>query len=155
MDLELPNDFREFLRLLRAHRVKYLLIGGWAVGYHGYPRFTNDLDIWIAIDPANADRVVNVLKEFGFAGVELAAQLFLGDNQIVRMGNEPVRIELMTSVSGVQFDPCYRERLETVLGGEPVSMISLRNLRVNKRASGRLKDLSDLEHLPEEHRVDV
>jgi len=148
MDQELANDFKEFLRLLRAHRVEYLLIGGWAVGYHGYPRSTDDLDVWIAISPANAERIVKVLSDFGFAVPELSTALFLQPDQIVRMGFEPVRIEVMTSISGVQFDECYRERLETTLDDEPVSLISLRHLKINKKASGRLKDLSDLENLP-------
>lgn len=149
MDRELPNDFREFLRLLRDHGVKYLLVGGWAVGMHGYPRTTNDIDFWVAIEPANADRVVKVLTEFGFGVPELSRELFLKDDQVVRMGNEPVRIEIITSASGVEFEKCYRERIETTLKGEPVNLISLSNLRINKLASGRLKDLSDLEYLAE------
>ncbi len=149
MDLELANDFKEFLKLLRAHGVEYLLIGGWAVGYHGYPRSTDDLDVWVAIAPANAARVVKTLREFGFDVPELSTELFLQNDQIVRMGIEPVRIEVATSISGVEFNECYRERLETTLDDEPVSLISLRHLRINKKASGRLKDLSDLENLPE------
>jgi len=150
MDLELPKDFKEFLRLLRAHGVEYLLIGGWAVGYHGYPRSTDDLDVWIAIAPGNATRVVETLRDFGFDVPELAADLFLRDDQIIRMGVAPLRIELSTSISGVEFDECYRERLETTLDDEPVSLINLHHLRLNKKASGRLKDLSDLENLPQE-----
>jgi len=149
MDQELANDFKEFLRLLRAPGVEYLLIGGWAVGYHGYPRSTDDLDIWIAVSPANAERVVKVLTDFGFDVPELSTALFLQPDQIVRMGFEPVRIEVMTSISGVEFEECYRERLETTLDDEPVSLINLHHLRLNKKASGRLKDLSDLENLPQ------
>jgi|SRR5882672_1294036 len=148
MDTELPKDFREFLKLLRAHGVEYLLVGGWAVSHHGYPRLTNDLDIWIAISPANAERVVRVLSDFGYDVPELSAALFLQTDQIIRMGFEPLRIEVMTTISGVQFEDCYRERLETTLDHEPVSIINLRHLRINKQAAGRLKDLSDLEHLP-------
>lgn len=148
MDLELPKDFKEFLRLLRAHSVEYLLIGGWAVGLHGYPRAADDLDVWIAIAPANAARVVAVLKEFGFDAPRLGVDLFLKKDQIVRMGVEPVRIETATSISGVAFPKCYGERLETLLDGEPVSLISLRHLKINKQASGRLKDLADLDYLP-------
>jgi hypothetical protein len=147
MALELPKDFKEFLRLLRAHGVEYLLIGGWAVGYHGYPRATDDLDVWIAIAPANAARVVDVLKEFGFDVPELSADLFLQEDRIVRMGVEPVRIEISTTISGVSFHECYRERLETTLDGEPVSLINLSDLKINKSASGRAKDLADLDNL--------
>jgi hypothetical protein len=107
MELELANDYKEFLRLLRAQEVEYLLIGDWAVGYHGYPRATYDLDVWIAISPANADRIVKALTEFGFDVTELSSNLFLQPNKIVRMGVEPVRIEAMTSISGVEFDECY------------------------------------------------
>jgi len=150
MDPELPKDFKEFLRLLRAHRVEYLLIGGWAVGYYGYPRSTDDLDIWIAISQVNAERVVKVLTDFGFGVPEISTDLFLKQDKIVRMGVEPVRIEVMTSISGVEFDECYRGRLETTLNDVPVSLINLRHLRINKQASGRAKDLADLENLPEQ-----
>jgi hypothetical protein len=147
MGQELANDYKEFLRLLRAHGVEYLLIGGWAVGYHGYPRATYDLDVWIATSPANAERVMKALADFGFDVPELSTDLFLKDDSIVRMGSEPVRIEVVTSISGVQFDDCYRERLETTINDVPVSLINLRDLKTNKKASGRLKDLADLEQL--------
>jgi hypothetical protein len=150
MELELANDYKEFLRLLSAHGVEYLLIDGWAVGYHGYPRATYDLDVWIAISPANADRVMKALADFGFDVPELSTDLFLRDDSIVRMGIEPVRIEIMTSIDGVEFDECYRERLETTMNDVPVSLINLRDLKINKKASGRLKDLADLENLPED-----
>ena len=148
MDLELPNDFKEFLKLLRAHGVEYLLIGGYAVGVHGRPRFTNDLDVWVAIAPANAKRVVEALREFGFEDPGLSEDHFLKPDSIVRMGVEPVRIEIATAISGVEFDECYRERVETELNGVPVSVINLHHLRVNKLATGRSKDLADLETLP-------
>jgi hypothetical protein len=150
MEFELANDYKEFLRLLRAHGVEYLLIGGWAVGYYGYPRATYDLDIWIAISPANADRVVKALTDFGFDVPELSTDLFLQPDKIVRMGVEPKRIEVMTSISGVEFDECYRQRLETTMNDVPVSLINLRDLKINKKATGRLKDLADLEQLPKE-----
>jgi hypothetical protein len=150
MEPELANDYKEFLRLLRAHGVEYLLIGGWAVGYYGYPRATYDLDVWIAMSPANADRVMKALTDFGFDVPELSTDLFLQPDKIVRMGVEPKRIEVMTSISGVEFGECYRERLETTLNDVPVSLISLRHLKINKRASGRLKDLADLESLSKE-----
>ena len=150
MELELANDYKEFLRLLRAHGVEYLLIGGWAVGYHGYPRATYDLDVWIATSPANADRVMKALADFGFDVPELSTDLFLQPDKIVRMGVEPKRIELMTSISGVEFDECYRGRLETTMNDVPVSLINLHDLKTNKKASGRLKDLADLEQLSNE-----
>ena len=144
---ELPKDFREFLTSLRSHGVRYLLIGGYAVGYHGYPRATGDLDIWIAMDPDNAQRMVDTLREFGFDTPELSPGLFLQDESMVRMGNVPLRIEILTRISGVAFDECYRDRVVDRLDGVEVSLISLRDLLANKRASGRHKDLMDIEEL--------
>jgi len=147
MDTELPNDFKEFLRLLRSHGVRYLLVGGYAVIYYGYGRTTSDLDIWVALEPENADRIVDVLREFGFGTPELSRDLFL-THKIVRMGNIPVRIEILTALSGVSFDDCYARRVEATIDGVDVSLIDLENLKKNKRASGRHKDLADLEQLP-------
>jgi predicted nucleotidyltransferase len=144
----LPNDFKEFLKLLNAHQVEYLLIGGYAVGYHGYPRATADMDIWIATNPANADRIVAVLKEFGFNPAELSPQLFLKEWQIIRLGVPPVRIEIATTISGVSFAECYAHRVVNVLDGVKVNLISLNHLKLNKKAAGRHQDLADLENLP-------
>ena len=146
--MNLPPDFREFLRLLNAHQVEYLLIGGYAVAYHGYPRATADMGIWIATHPRNAAQVVAALKEFGFDVPELSVELFQTENQIVRMGNPPVRIEIATGISGVSFAECYAARVIDVLDGLEVSLINLHDLKRNKRASGRHKDLDDLENLP-------
>ncbi len=146
--IHLPADFREFLRLLNAHRVEYLLIGGYAVGYYGYPRATADMDIWVAADPANADKIVVALKEFGFDLPDLSAELFLRPWQIIRLGVPPVRIEIATTISGVDFAECYADRVEDTLDGVPVNLISLKDLKRNKQASGRHQDLADLEHLP-------
>jgi hypothetical protein len=146
--IRLPLDFKEFLQLLNAHHVEYLLIGGYAVGYHGYPRATADMDVWIAIHPHNAERIVTVLKEFGFDLPELSADLFLKENQIIRMGVPPVKIEITTTISGVTFEECYTERVVDVLDGVEVNLIDLKHLKINKKASGRHKDLNDLENLP-------
>ncbi len=146
--IRLPRDFKEFLQLLNAHRVEYLLIGGYAVGYHGYPRATADMDIWIATNPQNAARIVAVLKEFGFDLPGLSDDLFLRENQIVRMGVPPIQIEIITNISGVTFEECYADRLVASLDGLRVNLIDLKNLKINKRASGRYKDLDDLENLP-------
>lgn len=148
MEIELPQDFKEFLRLLNSKGVKYLLIGGFAVGYHGYPRATNDLDIWVAVDPENAKKIVDTLKDFGFQQTDLSEELFLKQEQIIRMGVAPIRIEILTSVSGIEFDDSYRERIMDHIDGIPVQIISLKQLRANKQASGRHKDLDDLENLP-------
>lgn len=146
--IRLPPDFREFLNSLNAHHVEYLLIGGYAVNYHGYPRATADMDIWVAAHPANADKVVAALKEFGLDLPELSPELFLHPWQIVRLGLPPVRIEVSTTISGVDFAECYAARVTDTLDGIPVCIISLGHLKLNKKASGRHQDLADLEHLP-------
>ena len=145
--IPLPSDFSAFLRLLNEHEVQYLLVGGYAVGYYGYVRATADMDVWVRRDRHNAERLVEALQEFGFGTSELNAELFLDDNRIVRMGVPPMRIELMSSVSGVTFDECYTSRKEETWDDVTVHVISLEKLKINKRASGRLKDLTDLEHL--------
>ena len=148
MDIELPLDFKEFLKLLNENEVKYLLIGGYAVGYHGYPRATNDMDVWIAVHPDNAVRMVAVLREFGFILPELTPELFLQANKIVRMGLPPMRLEISTGVSGVDFEECFASRIVDTLDGIQVNIIDLSHLKINKKAAGRLKDLADLENLP-------
>jgi len=127
--------------------VKYLLIGGYAVGYHGYVRATADMDIWLQRDRQNAERAVEVLEAFGFRVSELKPDLFLRKERIVRLGLPPMQIELLTSVSGVEFDDCYASRIEETWDDVTVNIISLEKLKENKRASGRLKDLNDLDHL--------
>jgi hypothetical protein len=144
----LPPDFKEFLQLFNAHHVRYLLIGGYAVGYHGYVRATVDMDVWVASDVENATNAVAALKEFGFDVPALSIDLFLQPGHIVRMGVPPLRLEILTNISGVNFDECYAERVVANIDGVDVPLISLRHLKANKQASGRLKDLTDLEHLP-------
>jgi hypothetical protein len=148
MAQELAKDFKEFLNLLRVNQVEYLLIGAYAVGYHGYPRATQDLDVWIASTPQNATRLVAALQEFGFGMPEVTSEFLLRPNNIIRMGREPVRIEILNWASGVDFDECYRERIVDEVDGVEVSLIGLDQLKKNKKAAGRLKDLADLEELP-------
>jgi hypothetical protein len=123
-------------------------IGGYAVAYHGYPRATADMDIWIALHPHNAERVVSALKKFGFDIPQLSLDLFMKEGQVVRMGMPPVRIEFATSISGVNFDECRPVRVVDVLDDVEVNVINLDNLKRNKKAAGRHKDLDDLENLP-------
>jgi hypothetical protein len=146
--IDLPPDFKEFLRLLSDHRAEYLLIGGYAVAYYGYPRATADMDIWIAIQPKNAKNIVAALKEFGFDLPQLTTELFLQEGRIIRMGVPPVRLEIATTISGVDFAECWASRTVENLDGTPVNVISLEHLKVNKKAAGRHKYLDDLEHLP-------
>jgi hypothetical protein len=141
----LPSDFKEFLRLLNSHGVEYLLIGGYAVNYYGYPRATADIDIWISTAAANAARVAETLREFGFT--QATAETFVEPDTVVRMGVPPMRIEILTSVSGLTFTDCFPRRQVVEIAGVPVNLIDLGDLKDNKRASGRLKDLADLEQL--------
>ena len=144
----LTDDFREFLRLLDARRVDYLVIGGYAVAIHGYPRATVDLNIWVGLDSANAARIVAALRDFGFDSPVLAERLFLLPDQIVRFGVPPFRIELLTTIAGVEFEQCRRRAIMLDIDGLTLPVISLSDLKTNKRAAGRHKDLADLEHLP-------
>jgi predicted nucleotidyltransferase len=146
--VRLPHDFKEFLKLLNDNGVRYLLVGGYAVAYHGYPRATADMDIWIEVDPSNASKLVDALKEFGFNSPDLSVDLFLEKEKVVRMGVPPIRIEILTSISGVTFEECFPSRITDELDGIEVNLISLPHLKANKEASGRHKDLDDLENLP-------
>ena len=145
---QLPDDFREFLRLLNAHHVEYLLVGGYAVGLHGYPRATIDLDVWITATPPNAERLVDALREFGFDVPALEPSIFTNPSSIVRFGTPPFRIEVMTTIDGVEFEMCRRNTVHFDLDGLLVPVISLDDLKANTRAAGRNKDLADLDHLP-------
>lgn len=146
--IHLPPDFREFLKLLNDHEVAYLLIGGYAVAYHGYPRATADMDIWVAANAANAEKVVAALKDFGFDIPDLSADLFLKEGRIIRLGNPPLRIEIWTGITGVQFEECYAARIVVKIDKVEVNLINLQHLKINKKASGRHKDLDDLGNLP-------
>ncbi|PSQ83098.1 MAG: hypothetical protein BRD44_05705 [Bacteroidetes bacterium QS_7_67_15] len=142
-----PTAFSDLLKSLNDHEVTYLVVGGYAVGFHGHARTTGDIDIWIEQSPANAERVRVALGEFGFDTEVLEPGSLLKEDQIVRMGYPPLRVEVMTSVSGVNFSDCYERRVEGELGEVETSLIGLDDLKANKRASGRLKDLNDLEKL--------
>lgn len=148
--VKLPPDFKEFLSLLHTHRVNYLLVGGYAVAAHGYPRFTGDMDVWIQTNTENAENVFKVCREFGFDVPNLRVELFTDPKQMTRMGHPPLRIEILNSVSGLSFEAAWENRIESDWDGVPVTLISLCDLRTNKLASGRLKDLADLENLPQE-----
>lgn len=144
---QLPRDFKEFLKLLNEHSVEYLVVGGYAVSFHGYPRPTGDIDIWIAVNEINANRMIEVMREFGFALPNLSPQLFLDTTNMVRMGMPPVRIEILNEISGVLFDECYARRETTKVDETLINIIALDDLKRNKVASGRFKDLNDLENL--------
>ena len=146
--IELHPDFRDFLRLLNLHEVDYLVVGGYAVGYHGYPRATGDMDIWIATSETNAEKIVHTLRDFGMPHQNVTKNLFTLKDKIIRMGVPPVRIEVITTATGVDFYSCHSHRETIEIDGIPVDFISLNDLKTNKRACGRYKDMEDLEHLP-------
>lgn len=148
METRLPDDFSAFLKSFNASGTDYLLVGGYAVSYHGYARATGDIDLWVRQSPDNAERIVAALRAFGFDTPDLTPELFLADDRIVRMGVPPYRIEVLTSIDGVDFETCWAERELSDWDGVEVPVLSLRRLRENKRASGRLKDLADLDELP-------
>ena len=147
--MPLPRDFKDLLRSLGSRGVKYLLLGGYAVAYHGYPRPTGDIDLWIEPTPENAKRVISALEEFGGVGDGLAVEHVLDPQGFLRMGMPPLRVEIMPAVSGLEFPECYERRVVVQVDDITVTLISLADLRINKRASGRYKDLADLDYLPE------
>ena len=144
----LTKDFKEFLQFLNARGVDYLLIGGHAVAFHGYPRATSDMDVWVAVTEENADKLVRALIDFGFDVPTLSSSLFLRPGRVVRMGLPPNRIEIQTGIDGVDFADCFPRRIAAEIDGIRVNLISLDDLKRNKRASGRNKDLADLDNLP-------
>ncbi|NLF09550.1 MAG: hypothetical protein GX594_16450 [Pirellulaceae bacterium] len=136
------------MKLLNSERIEYLLVGGYAVGYYGYPRATGDMDLWIAPTQQNAASMATVLKKFGFSDESVRPELFLQKNKVVHMGVPPLCIDLLTDVTGVDFSQCFAEKTVDTIDEIQVNLISLDRLKTNKRAIGRSKDLDDLEHLP-------
>jgi aminoglycoside-2''-adenylyltransferase len=148
--ITLPPDFKDFLRLLNGHKVEYLLVGGYAVALHGYVRFTADMDIWVMTSPENAAKVVQALKDFGIPQANELYNIFLLEKRVLGMGMPPYKIEVVTTIDGVSFEECSANRMTVEIDDITVPYLSLNDLRKNKKASGRYKDLNDLEHLPEE-----
>jgi len=123
------------------------VVGGYAVAQHGYPRYTKDIDIWIEMRPENASKIVKALEQFGFASLGLQEEDFLKADQIIQLGYPPNRIDLLTTLPGIDFSACYPLRVIVEVEQTPVNFIDLENLKKNKQASGRHQDLADLEHL--------
>ena len=146
--MELDPNFREFFESLKAREARYLVVGGYALGYHGYVRYTGDIDAWVEPTPENSRRVVAAFRDFGFGSLGLEDDAFASSDVIVQVGRPPLRIDVMTSPSGVTFEECYRDRLVVDLDGFDLDVIGLDCLRTNKAASGRPQDLADLTRLP-------
>jgi hypothetical protein len=145
----LNQDFKEFIQLLNEYEVRYLVIGGYAVALHGHPRYTKDLDIWVDMELNNAKRLIDALAAFGFASVGLTQEDFIIPDRVIQLGYPPNRIDLVTTPDGVNFEICYQSRIEVEIQEIQVNFIDLDNLKINKKASGRLQDLADLERLNE------
>ncbi len=141
------RDFREFVELLIKNKAEYLVVGGYAVGIHGHPRYTGDLDIWLNPTPENAKRILNCVNEFGFSSYRLTEDDFTKESNVVQLGYPPLRIDLLVSIDGVTFEECFRNRKEAEIDGIMVNFIGYQDLLKNKRKSGRLKDLDDLNNL--------
>lgn len=145
--MKLHSDLREFVELLNSRAVEYLVVGGHAVAFHGHPRFTGHIDFLLATTPANAERVIACLTDFGFTDLAIAANDLLVSGRVVQLGRPPNRIDLLTSISGIEFDEAWQTRVAGTLDGLPVAYLGRDALRTNKLASGRAKDLADVEAL--------
>ncbi len=143
----LNQDFKEFIQSLNDNQVRYLVIGGYAVAFHGYPRYTKDIDIWVEMSQENAANLIKALEQFGFGSLNLQVSDFLDPDQVIQLGYPPSRIDLLTTPSGVTFENCFASRVEVPFEDLTVNFIDLENLKQNKKASGRLQDLADLENL--------
>lgn len=143
----LSKDFKEFIELLNGHKVRYLVVGGYAVAFHGHPRYTKDLEVWIELSSENADKVIKALEDFGFGSMGLKSEDFLESDQIIQLGYPPNRIDILTSLKILKFEDCFKERVEFELEGLKINFIDLENLKKNKNATGRPQDLADAENL--------
>ncbi len=145
--MPLNKDWREFIELLNSNEVEYLVVGAFAVSYHGFPRYTADLDILIRPTPENANRALRALTEFGFGKVGIQASNLCAPGMVVQLGVKPNRIDLLTEISGVSFDEAWASRNEAELDGTATRFIGRDQLIRNKERTGRAKDLGDAEEL--------
>ena len=145
--MEIQQDFKDLLELFNAHKVEYIIVGGYALAFHGAPRYTGDIDIFVKPDDENAARIMSALEVFGFGSVGLAAQDFERPGQVVQLGVPPVRIDIITSISGVSWDEAFSNRAAGQYGEIQVHYIGHEQFIINKKAMGRKKDLADLEAL--------
>jgi len=143
--VKVSKDFKEFIELLNKNNVKYLLVGGYAVGYHSRPRYTEDIDIWIETSLENAEKIIQVLCKFGFTGLSISIEELIQPEKIIQLGLPPQRIDILTSIDGVNFNEAWERRIVDSFGDIPVFIISLKDLIKNKLSSGRIKDLQDIE----------
>ena len=145
--MKLDKDLRELLESFLSNGVEFLVVGGHAVAFHGYPRYTDDLDLFVRPDAANGERIVRALVLFGFGSLDVKASDFTADDRVIQLGRAPNRVDLLTRLYGVEFDEAWRTRLPGKLDGISVWIISNEALIRNKRATGRTRDLADAEML--------
>ena len=145
--MQLDPDFREFVESFVANDVRFLIVGGYAVAAHGLPRYTGDLDAWIWVSPMNAERVLRSLEAFGFSGLGLTEDDFIKPDSVIQLGYPPYRIDILTSVEGVEFDDAWSRRVIVAIDDLEVPFISRDDLLANKRAAGRPQDIADVARL--------
>jgi len=145
--MSLQKDLREFIELLNALKVCFVIVGAFAVAYHGYFRYTSDIDLFIDSSLENATRIFRAVEQVGFGDLKLTVEDFTQEDQVVQLGVSPNRIDVMTFLSGVSFDEAWASREQGELDGLSVPFISRDMLKRNKTACGRLQDLADLEYL--------
>jgi hypothetical protein len=148
--MEVQQDFKELLRLLNVHHVEYVIVGAHALAYHGAPRYTGDMDVYVRPCAENARRIVAALEGFGFGAVGLTEADFLMPDRVIQLGSPPVRIDLVTSITGVSWEEVFANKVEGKYGEISVCYIGRSEFVANKRACGRRKDLADLEALGED-----
>jgi hypothetical protein len=148
--MEVQQDFRNLLELFNKHEVDYIIVGAYALGFHGAPRYTGDLDVLVRPDPINARSIMQALREFGFGSVGLTAADFEEEGKIVQLGFPPVRIDIITSITGVSWEQARSGRVEGRFGELIVHYIGRDDFISNKRALGRKKDIADLEAVGED-----
>jgi hypothetical protein len=145
--MTLDPDFEDFIKLLNHYEVEYMIIGGYAMAFHGRPRYTGDLDIWINISEPNAQKMLRVLEEFGFSSLNFKEEDFLKENLINQIGYPPLRIDILTSIDGINFDDAYPKKQVITIEDFTANYIGLNELIKNKNASGRQQDLVDVKTL--------
>jgi len=147
--MDVQQDFKELLALFNALHIKYLIVGGYALAFHGAPRMTGDIDIFIEPSNDNAHKVLEALKKFGFGHIGLKIEDFTKRDNVIQLGQPPVRIDILTSLTGVSWEKAYATKKKGKYGELIVSFISRESLLKNKRSIGRKKDQADLEALGE------
>jgi len=145
--MRVEKDFKEFIESLNDHEVHYLIVGGYAFSFHAEPRFTKDLDVFVAGTVENASRLMKALENFGFGGIGLKKEDFMAPGRVVQLGNAPLRIDIVTSIDGVDFGHAWGNRVAGTYGGISANFISRADLIKNKLAVGRKQDIADVEKL--------